>query len=158
MKKNKLIILLLCLTASAIQAQQSTVSAGGVSAGAGGSVTYSIGQTVYTYISNSDIIVAQGVQQPLEIALLSVVGDPFNTIKIQVYPNPTTSSFTINIQNNEISNLYFHLFDIKGTLIDQKKITSYNEIISLENMPGSTYFLRVFRNNNEFKTFKIIKK
>ena len=90
MKKNKLIILLLCLTASAIQAQQSTVSAGGVSTGAGGSVTYSIGQTVYTYISNSDIIVAQGVQQPLEIALLSVVGDPFNTIKIQVYPNPTT--------------------------------------------------------------------
>ena len=57
-----------------------------------------------------------------------------------------------------ISNLYFHLFDIKGTLIDQKNITSYNEIISLENMPGSTYFLRVFRNNNEFKTFKIIKK
>ena len=158
MKKNRFVILFLCLTVFAIQGQQSTVAAGGVATGAGGSVTYSIGQTVYKYISNSDIIVAQGVQQPYEIAMLSVVEDTFNTIKIEVYPNPTTSYLIINIQNNELSDLNFQLFNVMGKLIEQKKITSLNEILSLDNMPCSTYFLKVFSDKNEIKLFKIIKK
>lgn len=158
MKENRICIIFLFFLTLATQAQQSSVTAGGVATGIGGSATYSVGQTIFKYISSSDIIVAQGVQQPYEIALLSVFEDTFNTIKIQVYPNPTTSYLNINIQNNELSNLYLSLFDIKGKLINQKKITSSNEILSLENMPSSTYFLRVFGHKNEFKTFKIIKK
>ena len=158
MKKNRFVILFLCLTVFAIQGQQSTVAAGGVATCAGGSVTYSRGQTLYKYSSNSDIIVAQGVQQPYEIAMLSVVEDTFNTIKIEVYPNPTTSYLIINIQNNELSDLNFQFFNVMGKLIEQKKITSSNEILSLDNMPCSTYFLKVFSDKNEIKLFKIIKK
>jgi hypothetical protein len=51
----------------------------------------------------------------------------------------------------------YKLFDITGKLIKNKKITSAAEIISLENLSSATYFLKVENNNQELKTFKIIK-
>lgn len=71
MKKIIALIIFGCSMLS-IQAQQTTVSAGGDASGIGGTFSYSIGQVVYTYNYGTDVIVAQGVQQPFEISILGL--------------------------------------------------------------------------------------
>ena len=65
--KKIFFLIIFAFTITLIQAQQTTVAAGGDASGIGGTFSYSIGQVVYTYIYGSDVLVAQGVQQPYEI-------------------------------------------------------------------------------------------
>lgn len=139
-----------------VLAQQATTAAGGDASGSGGTVVYSIGQIVYTASTSSYGSVAQGVQHPYEILVLGLDNQQIS-IKIQAYPNPTSDFLSLNIGIITISTLKFQLYDISGRLIKHKKITSTTETIRMENLPRATYFLKVTNNNQELKTFKIIK-
>jgi hypothetical protein len=101
--------------------------------------------------------VAQGVQQPYEISIVLGVEDHQISLNMKVYPNPTSDFLILNVGNFDLSTLHFELYDISGKLLERKKITSITETISLVNLPSSTYFLKVTSNNEEIKTFKVIK-
>ena len=77
---------------------------------------------------------------------------------MQAYPNPTIDNLTLNVGNNELSNLNLQLFDLNGRLIENRKISNAIETIGMENLAAAVYFLKVTRSNKEIKTFKIIKK
>ena len=155
-KKVKLSVLLLGLGLTT-QAQQVPTATGGNASGSGGSVAYSVGQIVYNTNTGTTGSVAQGMQQPYEISI--VLGVDENSIKLELtaYPNPTTNYLTLNLGKTELSNLNFQLYDMSGKLIESNKITSTIETIRMENLPSSTYFLKVTNDNKEVKTFKIIK-
>lgn len=159
MKKNEktVALLLLGFGITTAQAQQATTATGGNASGSGGTVAYSVGQVVYTTNTSSNGSVAQGVQQPYEISILSGIEDRQINLNMQAYPNPTTDYLTLNVDNFQLSTLSFRLYDITGKLIENKKITSTIETICLENLPSAAYFLKVVNNNKEVKTFKIIK-
>ncbi|MCF8298850.1 MAG: T9SS type A sorting domain-containing protein [Saprospiraceae bacterium] len=53
--------------------------------------------------------------------------------------------------------LSYQLCDINGKLIEKKKISSNETIISSINLVSGVYFLKVIDKNKEIKTFKIIK-
>ncbi len=157
--KSKPILLLATglLWAGLAQAQVSANASGGDASGSGGTIAYSIGQTVYTTHTGTTGSVAQGVQQPYEISILSGVEEQQISLDIKAFPNPTIDYLTLTIDNIELSNLSYRLFDIGGKLLETKKITSTTETIQMENLPGATYFLNVMNNNKEIKTFKIVK-
>ena len=158
MKKTKLIIMFsLIFAITGIKAQQGFTASGGVSSGSGGTSTYSVGQIVYTTNTGAGGSVAQGVQQPYEISIVLDLEDHQISLNMKVYPNPTSDFLILNVGNFELSTLNFELFDVSGKLFESKKITSITETISMENLPSSTYFLKVTSNNEEVKTFKIIK-
>jgi hypothetical protein len=161
MTKNKSKPILLLATgmlwAGIAQAQESANASGGDATGSGGTVAYSIGQIVYTTHTGSNGSVAQGVQQPYEISIVAGVEDHQISLNLKAFPNPTTNYLTLTIDNIELSNLNFQLFDISGKLLESKKITNTTEIIHMENLPSATYFLSVTNNNKELKTFKIVK-
>ena len=140
------------------QAQQATTATGGIASGSGGIVTYSVGQVVYTTNTGSNGSVAQGVQQPYEISVVLGVENPKIRLTIQAYPNPTVDNLTLNVGNNELSNLNFQLIDLNGRLIENRIISNAIETIGMENLAAAVYFLKVTRSNKEIKTFKIIKK
>ena len=154
-KISTLILLTLGLTKS--YAQQASTATGGDASGSGGTVAYSVGQVVYVTNTGSNGSVAQGVQQPYEISIGLGVENQSINLAIAAYPNPTNDYLTLSVSNLELSNLNFQLFDISGKLIENRKITSTTEIICMENLASATYFLKVTNNNNEVKTFKIIK-
>ena len=79
------------------------------------------------------------------------------SLNMKVYPNPTSDFLILNVGNFDLSTLHFELYEINGKLLESKKITSITETISLENLPSSTYFLKVTSTNEEVKIFKIIK-
>ena len=158
MKKTKLIIIFsLIFALTGIKAQQGFTAAGGGASGGGGTAAYSVGQIVYTSNTGAGGSVAQGVQQPYEISIVLGVEDHQISLNMKVYPNPTSDFLILNVGNFELSTLNFELYDISGKLLERKKITSITETISLVNLPSSTYFLKVTSNNEEIKTFKVIK-
>ena len=69
---------------------------------------------------------------------------------IYIYPNPTADK--IYISSNEF--LIAELFNVVG----QKILTTNNNDIDMTGLVSGTYALRITSNNNNSKTFKIIKK
>lgn len=151
-------VLLFGLGLTDIQAQTSGNTTGGNASGGGGSVSYSVGQTAYKTASGSDGSVAQGVQQPFEISLLTGLKEANGIIlRLLAYPNPTTDFLILEVKDFDISNLHFKLYNMGGKLLQNEKITDNQTSIVMSNLIPATYFVKVVQGNKEVKTFKIIK-
>lgn len=157
-KKLKTSILFLLIGLGGLQAQEAIPATSGEATGTGGSVSYSVGQLVYTTNTGTNGSVAQGVQQPYEISTAAGIDVKNINLEHSVYPNPATDYLTLKVEEVELSTLKFQLFDMQGKLIKSSKLTSNITTIKLENLPASTYLLKVSDNQKLVKTFKIIKK
>jgi len=141
-----------------IKAQETIPASGGNASGSGGSVSYTIGQIVYTTDTATSGSVAQGVQQAFEISVVTEIKEANNiTLNCSAFPNPTTDNLILKIENFQLSTFNFQLLDINGKLLENKKISSNVTFISMENLIPATYLLKISNSNIEIKTFKIIK-
>ena len=151
-------VLLLGLGLTGLQAQESVNATGGNASGSGGSASYSVGQVVYTTHTGTSGSVAEGVQQPYEISVVTGLEEAQSiNLSVTAYPNPTTDYLTLRIDEFEISNLSFQLYDMNGKLLQNEKITGNQTSIVMSNLLPATYFVKVIQGNKEVKTFKIIK-
>jgi len=154
-----------------LQAQETTNASGGNASGNGGTVSYSVGQVVYTTNSGgSNGSVAQGVQQPFEISVITELEEAKGiTLHCLVYPNPTTDILTLTIEGDVIQSQYIaYLYDINGKLLLNKILSENLTAISMGNLAPATYFLKIvetkhalsqnINKSQEIKSFKIIKK
>ena len=153
-----IIIVLFSFNIFLLKGQETTATSGGNVTGTGGSVSYTIGQVVFSTVSGTNGSIVQGVQQAYEIAVLTaVVNTEDITLNCIVYPNPTRNTIKLSIESPDIENMSYRLFDIHGLLIQDMKVESEETEISMTNLAPSIYFLRVIKNKKELKTFKIIK-
>lgn len=136
-----------------LSAQENTVASGGKATGSGGTVSYSLGQVVYSTNIGTNGSVSQGLQQPYAVS--TTVGINETSIQLNAYPNPTTNNLTLTTDDSE--SLSYQLFNIQGAEISSKTLNSKTSNISLEGHPPATYFLKVIKNNEVIKAFKIIK-
>lgn len=151
-------LLFLCMGLLGLHAQEVVPAAGGDASGSGGTVSYSVGQANYITANGSNGSVAPGVQQPYEISVVSGIDQAIGIgLLCSVYPNPSTDVVTLNVENFDNVNLSYQLYDIGGQLLENKLITGNETTIVMKYMLPATYFLIVYQNNNEIKTFKIIK-
>ncbi len=148
-------IFLTALSLTGLWAQEIPVSAGGNALGPGGSVSYSVGQVVYTSISGITGSVAQGVQQAYEVSVIN--SDPEISLAVSIYPNPTTDYVTLKIGNFSNNNLAFQLYDMNGNVFQSSKIYGPETNITMNYLLASTYLIKVTENGKEVIVFKIIK-
>jgi hypothetical protein len=152
-------VLLLGLGLTGIYAQQAIPASGGNGSGGGGTVSYTIGQIVYSTNTGTNGSVAEGVQQPFEISVVTAVEEAKDiTLEFVVYPNPATDFVVLKIGDYEPENLSYYLYDNGGKLIEKTKIQGRETNISMQALSPATYFLKVSEKNQVLKTFKIIKK
>ncbi len=158
-KKLKLsTVLLLGIGMLGLQAQNTIPATGGNATGAGGTSSYTVGQVVYNTYTGTNGSVAQGVQQPFEISVVTGIEEALGiSLEIMVYPNPTTEFITLKIETHEVLNLRYQLNDIKGNLLQDNKIEGNETSIVMSSLLPATYFLKVTDNKKVVKTFKIIK-
>ncbi len=150
-------IFLLTLTI-ALQAQQTVAVSGGNATGAGGSVSYTVGQVVYNANGGTTGSVAQGVQQPFEIFVVTGLEEARGiTLEISVYPNPAADFLKLKVAIYKPDNLSYQLYDIKDSLLQKGKIVNNETVIPTGNFLPASYLLQVSDNQKEVKTFKIIK-
>ena len=168
-----------------LHAQEVITTAGGDASGSGGSISFSVGQVVYTTNTGSNGSGAQGVQQPYEISVVQGIAnsnilkiakinksDPSSSmatgnensklinLECMAFPNPTNDLLTLSIQNfdTENGNLSYRLLDIDGRLLESKIVENRNTNISMGNRIPASYILNIFKGIKSIKTFKIIKK
>jgi hypothetical protein len=141
-----------------LHSQSSVISTGSQAEGAGGNLSYTIGQIGYTMNIGSSGNVLLGVQQPYEISVETGI-DEFNGFNLdcKVFPNPTTEVLILEVEKYVDKNLSYLLFDIGGKLLEIKKVIGNQSIISLRNLMPTTYFLKITEGSTIVKTFKIIK-
>lgn len=158
-KRLKLIvILLLVLGLTGLQAQESVNSTGGITLGSGGSVSYSVGQVSFQTHKGTNGSVAEGVQQPYEISVVTTVEEAtVINLSVSVYPNPTTDFLILKVENIELSALSYELYNTQGKLLQNQKIESNRISIPMSNLVPATYLVKVKQENKEIKIFKIIK-
>lgn len=138
-------------------AQQSVNTSGGNASGSGGSLTYSVGQVVYTTNIGTSGSEAQGVQHAYEIFNVGI-DETAMSISLRAFPNPTSESLTLQVDDFQLSSLHFQLYDVQGKLLNKGEIVANETIINTSSMPSATYFIDVVNQHNKnIKSFKIIK-
>lgn len=166
-KKVKLcMVLLLGIGLTGLQAQEAIPASGGNASGTGGSATYTVGQVVYTNNTSTSGSVAQGVQQPFEIFVVTSIEEAKGiTLECTAYPNPVADHLILKISGAETQSFasaslqyIASLYDTNGKLLEIKKIENNETSIGMSNLAPAIYFLKVTQNNKEIKSFKIIKK
>jgi opacity protein-like surface antigen len=160
-KKLKLsAVLLLGIGLTGLQAQESVNATGGNALGNGGTASYSVGQMIYTTNTGTGgNAVAQGVQQPFEISVVTGIEEAQGiNLDVSAYPNPTSDYLTVKVENYETANLQYTVFDINGKLLQTIKATGGETQIQTSQLVPAHYFVKVLDNQKEIKVFKIIKK
>ena len=73
---------------------------------------------------------AQGVQQPFEISIVTGIEEAKGiNLSVSAYPNPTTDYLTLSIDEFEISNLSYQLYDMNGKLYKMKKLQATKQVL-----------------------------
>jgi len=157
-KLKVIAFLTLVFSLSTVSAQTSINATGGNALGSGGSASYSVGQVFYTTNTGTNGSVAQGVQQPYEISVVTAIEEAKGiNLSVLAYPNPTTDYLTLEVKEYELSNLHFQLYDMSGKLLQSEKITGNQTSIVMSYLVPANYIVKVIQGNKEVKTFKIIK-
>jgi hypothetical protein len=151
------IVFLLCFALTSLQAQQNSVTAGGNGTGAGGSVSYSIGQIFCESHVGQAGSVSEGVQQPFEYFVVTSAGGAGHIdLQCSVYPNPARECVNLQVENYPILNFDCQLFGPEGKLLFSKRITDELTHFDMTAFPAGIYLLRVTQNGQAVKTFQII--
>lgn len=144
---------------SALQAQESFNASGGNGTGSEGTISYSVGQVVYTTQSDPTTSLVQGVQQPYEISVVTNhIQGTAQEITCSVFPNPTTDALILEVKEFNHYKLRYQLTDSDGKILEEKPVVAFQHTIDLSNLSATIYFITIFQNNNLSQTFKIIKK
>ena len=140
-------------------AQDNTLSLGGEASGFTGTVSFSYGQVFYeNQIAPNYRYILQGLQQPYEFVTLSNKDLTNISLSMDVYPNPTTNIINLIIMNYDYKDLFYETYDINGRLIRKKtEIKNLETSIDLSQNPTGVYILKILKNNEQIKNFKIIK-
>ena len=121
---KKLLLILLCfpfigfgqvLAPSLVSSSGNTFSSGNVI------MDFSLGEVVITTNLNSSNILTQGFHQEILKVTTQVVNID---IKTKVFPNPTTSSLTIELDKKISAELL--VYDIKGRVVIKDKLNNEN--------------------------------
>ena len=103
-------------------------------------------------------IEAQGVQQPYEISIVVGIHDVIGIqLQCKVYPNPSTSYLQLEIENYDLTDLNYRLFDVAGKLLRSDEVVANTTTIDIEQYVPATYLLQVVNGEKAIQTFKIIK-
>lgn len=145
-------LLFLCHTS---RAQQGTVATGTDAAGAGGSLSYSVGQVGYTSVQSSGGTAVQGVQQPYEYLVMAVSPESTASLGMGVAPNPTSDGVQLTFHALPAHAQRYALLDATGHVVRTATVTGTTVHIPMGDLPRATYVLHI--EGPSTTTFRIIK-
>lgn len=140
-------------------AQEAVIPVGGDGTGSGGSVAYSIGQILYTSSSGASAGLVHGVQQPYEISTITGL-EKYREIALSLstFPNPVTDILILKVGDLTWTDLNYQMYNSEGKIFMSYKLLDAETNIDMNTLAPGMYFLRVNKESEIVKTFKIIKK
>lgn len=139
------------------QAQTTTSTSGGEARDTRGTVSYTIGQTVYSSQTHPKGTVSEGVQQPITFKVIA--GESESSINlIAAYPNPATTSLTLKVVSPERTDYTCEMHDVRGRLVLTQEVLQELTPLPIEPLASGVFTLRVMKAGTLVKSFQIIKK
>ena len=137
-------------------------SAGGVIETPSKTIEWTLGELAVTTVNTPSGMYTQGFNQPLILQRLSSNNavTPISPYSISVFPNPTSTKFTVHVDSKSDSKVYLHLMDISGKQLSLQVSGSLNENVTfdLSNYTSGLYLLRITDTSGILiETFKISK-
>ncbi len=165
MKHTKLILILVFIMAlglHSVKAQHSVNATGGNVSSEKGSVSFSVGQMVYSAYSNNYCKISEGVQQPFEIFVITFIKEIDGLdLQLSAFPNPVDDQLQLLVTGKNcllLYDLYYQLFDIHGKSMKKFRITDDISLIDMSGRKPGIYFLQVTASGGRTGLFKIIKR
>ena len=158
--KNLILLIALTVFSGGLQAQESIASSGGEASGAGGTVSYSVGQVSYRVHTGTTGSVTEGVQQPYEFSVVIGIEESGINLQFIAYPNPVSDQLILRIADETFTGnarWLASLYNMEGSMIKQQIIGSRETTIDMSDVQSASYLLKITNDNREVKTFKIIK-
>jgi hypothetical protein len=115
------------------------------------SLHWSLGEPCTKILSN-EVLLTQGLLQMYAFTIPAM--DWEETLAVKVFPNPFSSSFTIEAETNEVFD--FEVMDVLGRSIIRKKGNWQSQTQSLEQLADQAYYLTVTSRSGK-KTILLIK-
>ncbi len=141
-----------------VNAQEGLVSAGGQATGDDGSVSYSIGQVFYYFNAGEQGSVAEGLQQPYEISIVTSIEEAEDIdLMFTAFPNPVSDMLTLDVKDAYRDGMQYQLLDFSGRLLKEAEIQDVQTSISMRELDAAVYFLRVLNDSQTIKIFRIVK-
>jgi hypothetical protein len=78
-----------------------------------------------------------------------------NQNSVEIYPNPFSTSATIQIKDEQFRHYELKIYDLTGNIVFEKKLTFAAETLNL-NLPGGMYFYRVTNDQQLFSAGKFL--
>lgn len=70
--------------------------------------------------------------------------DIFDSLKISLYPNPTSDNLTLSIQDNPTElNLLLRITTVSGSVIQEKLLSSDQETFDMSELPTGVYLFQL---------------
>lgn len=137
-------------------AQQVVATSGDTYKSSSAIVSWTLGEPATETHKSSNSIATQGMQQPTLSVVTSYSTTELN-VNVFVYPNPTSSSLQVSIQEQSLEHLAYSLCDVNGIQITAGLISNATSWINMETQPAGSYILKITKSDKEQKSFKIIK-
>jgi len=85
-------------------------------------------------------------------------GDPEMSTLVRVYPNPSTSYFTLNIETgNDKDKISVRLIDVAGRVMEARNNLSGSQVVRVGNNLTAGLYIAEIRQGNETKQIKLLK-
>ena len=152
MKRNILVLLSLLVTGY-VSAQEVVSTQGGTIFNANGSIDFTVGEVMINTFTNGTNDLTQGFQQ----TNWNFVGieDHLPSYEVTIFPNPTSD--VLNIKTSEYQNVNYTLYDGKGQLVLQNKLSAEQTVIQVSRLAPGNYSLVLNNDTQNLKTFLLIK-
>lgn len=155
------IIIVMSTGSNILMAQDAFTTTGGDIKNTEGSVSFSIGQVLYSNFTGEDGMITEGVQQPYEIYVITSIDDIDDiTLSVKAFPNPVINLLNLSIEETNTYNLHeikYHLINFEGRLIRSQILSNNTTAIDMTFLLPGIYFLNVMYRQQVIKTFKIMK-
>lgn len=147
------LIFFFIINVSLLSAQEVISSFGLSASNSIGSMDATIGEVIIATQSDGNIQVTQGFHQT-NLTVLAV--DDFDkAFKVNIYPNPSSDIFYLEIADP--TDIHYKIFSINGQLLLENNLEFRSNQIKIDQVKKGIYFLGIYRNNQQIKTYKIIK-
>jgi hypothetical protein len=151
---KKTTIFLLSLLSTLVFTAQEVVSTQGDSySNASANINFTIGEAVINTGTNGTNELTQGFHQTnWNLVRLE---DHSPSFEAAIFPNPTTE--VLNIRTSTFENVIYTVYDTKGKLILQDKLSAEQTPIQVSELAPGSYSIILNNHKRNLKTFKLIK-
>lgn len=156
-KCSFLVILIFTMVSS--YAQEAVLAAGGDGTGSGGSAAFSVGQIISVTSTGTSGESIHGVQIPYEIYIVDGL-DQFKGLELllSTYPNPVADLLILKVESLEWNDMNFQMYNSDGRILFSDMLLGTETTIDMSHLAPGMYYLKVNKEKDAVKTFKIIKK